>query len=255
MNPLRTEDHGMSSIRTTTRWWAVQLRSGLLLALLATLLSAPDPGVTSAHELGPNYESKVLDVKPKVAGFNAKIEEGGGDLIVKNTSTRRVIVEGYEGEPFARMEPDGRVYLNLRSPAYYLNEDIYGRVEVPERADPEADPEWKLVASDGTLVGHDHRVHWMSPEPPPNVKGVNGRKKIFDWKVPVRVGDQRGSISGTLWWVGEPTAPKLASYVVFGTSALIILICAIVLYRRTPAGTSGQREASEAGEGEEDEAW
>ena len=49
----------------------------------------------------------------------------------------------------------------------------------------------------------DHRIHWMSPVVPPQVKDQEKRTKIFDWQVPIEVGSRRGAVAGELFWVAS----------------------------------------------------
>ena len=42
------------------------------------------------------------------------------------------MVEGYEGEPYVRIQPDGTVEINQDSPSFYLNQDRFGEAPVPE---------------------------------------------------------------------------------------------------------------------------
>ena len=37
----------------------------------------------------------------------------------------------------------------------------------PAGADPTLPPDWQTVGTGGTYAWHDHRAHWMSPNPPP----------------------------------------------------------------------------------------
>lgn len=226
--------------------------AALALLVLAALLCARP---AAAHQVGPNYETRVVAIEPATPGLSAQVDEGRGELVLTNKGDKRVIAYGYDKEPFARFDPDGRVFLNRRSPAYYLNDDIYADVKVPAYADAEAAPVWKQVAGDGSWSWHDHRIHWMSPTPPKNVDGVKGRKKIFDWKIPLRVGGTPAAVDGTLWWVGQPAAPQTVSYIVFASSAIVVLISGIVLYRRSGPEDSEGAIGEDPGREEEDEAW
>jgi hypothetical protein len=40
----------------------------------------------------------------------------------------------------------------------------------------------------------------MSRSPPPAVKDNSKRTKVFDYAIPLQVGNQPASISGTLFW-------------------------------------------------------
>lgn len=216
-----TESNILSRLRRTSG------AAGMILCAFVIAQSA------SAHQLGPNYETLVTSVAPKVSGLTAQVVPGEGQLRLTNRSRMRVIVSGYDDEPYLRFDVGGRVYVNERSPAHYLNQDVYARSKVPKIADPAALPIWKSVADDGTYAWHDHRIHWMSPRPPDSVKAAKRRTKIFDWRVPIAVNGRSGRIAGSLYWLPESTASPLASILVFAICAIVVLTCAGVWLRRT----------------------
>ena len=76
-------------------------------------------------------------VTPQGTGVNVQVVEGDDQLRLTNSLGRRVVVFGYEGEPYLLFEGK-RVFRNERSPATYLNQDRYAKVKVPAIADPEA---------------------------------------------------------------------------------------------------------------------
>src|SRR5690349_21253906 len=100
-----------------------------------------------AHQGNPSFSSE-LDPSP-IEGLDVEVVNYDDSLELTNDTGETVVVEGYEGEPYVRIDPDGQVSVNTRSPAYYLNDDRYGDVEVPASADPEAEPEWEPVDSTG----------------------------------------------------------------------------------------------------------
>jgi MYXO-CTERM domain-containing protein len=133
--------------------------------------------------------------------------------------------------------------VNRRSPAYALNQerDIVG--DVPEDADSDAPPRWTVLDRTGRFEWHDHRAHWMAEGRPPQVKDPDRRTKVFDYRVPLRIGGRDGVIAGTLWWQPqeEESAP-VAAFAGLGVLALLGLGAAVVVRRRR-RGTAG------------DEAW
>jgi hypothetical protein len=174
-----------------------------------------------------------------------------------------VLIKGYQGEPYARILADGTVEVNLNSPAYYLNDDRYGNVEVPARADVKAAPEWKKVSDDSEFSWHDHRSHYMSPTTPPQVKDESKETKIFDYKIPIEVDGQPAKINGTLIWVGNGSKAPVIPFVILGL-AIVAAIGFWIARRRhdgddqQPAsGDEGPSSGSgDAAEGrEEKEAW
>ncbi len=136
--------------------------------------------------------------------------------------------------------------MNEHSPATYLNEERSGKVDLPPEADEEAPPDWDEVDGTGVFEWHDHRIHWMGEGKPEQVTDEDKRTKVFDWKVPVRVGSQPVELAGTLFWTpraggdGPPLGAILALLgVVVAGGALVI----IVRRRRRSAGTAGGGEA------------
>jgi hypothetical protein len=213
-------------------------------ALVALLIAPP----ALAHQGNPNYRSVVDRVTPQVSGLHLEVLNLDDRLALQNTSGRTVVVQGYNGEPYARILGDGTVQVNRRSPAFYLNDDRFGNVKVPKSANPSAAPQWQLVDRAGRFEWHDHRIHWMSTIPPKQVTDKSKRTKVFDWSVPLRVGDTRGAIAGTLFWQPKPGGgPPTAAIAGFVVIALLGL-AAVVVVRRRRAGkddepAAGRREA------------
>lgn len=149
---------------------------GLVLWASPAAADPPRPG---------DYVSEVVSIEPEVEGVDIAVFGGDAFLRVTAEPGVEVVVFGYEGEPYLRFRPDGGVDENRSSPATYLNDDRFARVEVPARlSGPDVatlDPEWEEVASGHTYAWHDHRVHWMAPNAPPAV----ARGGSFDWNGPV----------------------------------------------------------------------
>jgi hypothetical protein len=174
---------------------------GTSLVLLSASPALADPATPT------NYQSEVVAVDgPGVAG----VEIVGGDAFVRLTAVRgmTVVVLGYEQEEYIRFGPDGRVSVNQRSPATYLNDDRYANVEVPADASAGAEPRWEDVSVDGTYSWHDHRTHWMSPTPPAAVleSGEGATVPIFDWVLPLAVDGDPGGVIGSLTWIPSSSA-------------------------------------------------
>jgi hypothetical protein len=134
-------------------------------------------------------------------------------------------VTGYSGEPYLRFTPDGTVERNLRSTATYLNESRNADVTPPAIADNDAEPDWDKVAGGGTYAWHDHRIHWMGNEPPPDVEPGD---VVQDWTVDITVDDEPTTISGRL--VLEHGVNPLP-WLLLGLAALALVV---VLGRRNP---------------------
>lgn len=205
------------------------MRRALALGAVAALLLATP---AAAHQGNPSFRSILDAVTPSVRGLDLHVLNYDDRFELTNHSGRTITVLGYDGEPYARVLADGTVEVNKRSPAYYLNDDRFADVKVPASADEKARPQWSVVDRTGRFEWHDHRMHWMSRSLPPQVKDRSARTKIFDYAIPLLVGDQRGAIRGTLVWQpeggGGPPVAALA-----GLAALVVAaLAAVVLVRR-----------------------
>jgi hypothetical protein len=213
-----------------------------LLAALAVGLAA-GPALAQGPQ-SPDYVSQVRRVVPGVPGLEVRMLGGDGRLEIRNPGHHTVVVLGYDGEPFARLLPDGSAQMNMRSPATYLNRDQSATAEVPPEADSRAAPVWAPVEGGGRLEWHDHRTHWMGVGTPPQVEVASARTKIFDYRVPIVVDDRAVAIEGALYWKGrpDPPPPLLAGLaIIFIPLAVGILVLLWKLRRlgRRPGAQNG----------------
>lgn len=174
------------------------------LAALATLgvLVVGFPIAAAADPARPgNYRSEVTGVEPEIEGVRFAVVGGDSFLVAEVEPGVSVEVPGYDGEPYLRVDEEGGVWVNLRSPSYWINEDRFGRVAIPPEADAAAEPNWARIGGSGRVGWHDHRIHWMAPEPPP---GIDRSRPglISQWPpIPVRVDSTEVIVRGTLDWV------------------------------------------------------
>jgi hypothetical protein len=175
-----------------------------------------------------DFRSTVTGIDPEADGVTAQVV--GGDAFLELTVRGpEVIVTGYSGEPYLRFRPDGTVERNIRSTATYINESRNADVTPPAIADNDAEPEWEKVASGRTYAWHDHRIHWMGDEPPPDVEPG---ETVQDWAVDITVDGVPTTISGTL--VLEHRVNPLP-WLLLGLAALALVV---VLGRRHPAAVA-----------------
>lgn len=209
-------------------------------AVLA-ILALPTQGF--AHQGDPNFRSELTGVTPPIEGVDVEILNYDDSLHLTNRSGRAVTVEGYEGEPYVRLLADGTVQVNLNSPSHYLNEDRFGKVEVPASADAGAPPDWRTVDGTGQYSWHDHRIHYMATGTPRQVKDEGERTPIFDYRVPIRVGDRPAAISGTLFWAGGEESVPVAPFAALGLALLALVAFTLVRRARRGSRDSGSGEA------------
>lgn len=214
---------------------------GSALALVGMLvwLCLPSPALAG----NPDYRSIIESVTPDVPGITIHVLEYDSFFELRDRSGHEVIVYGYEDEPYARILKDGTVQVNQRSPATYLNTSFFATAPVPAKADAKAPPEWKTQSKNGTFVWHDHRMHYMSPTVPPNVKDTSRKTKVFDYEIPLSIDHQKGAIHGTLFWVGSPSASKLP--IIIGSIVVLLGAVALVLFGRRRRGGGDGGTATE----------
>jgi hypothetical protein len=175
-----------------------------LVAAELVALSASPAAVAHGGGAAKGYGSTVTSVSP-AGSVDAVVLDGDDRLQLTVDGDRVVVITGYEGEPYLRFAPDG-VFENVRSPAAYLNDDRYGKVELPDSADPDAPPEWERVAPGGRAFDwHDHRIHWMAETYPPVVaRDPSMPHHVFDWKVPGTTDGAPLTVAGSLDYEPPP---------------------------------------------------
>ncbi len=237
---------------------------GALILVPAVAANAASNGQSSTQESANpindqgssyHYRTYITSITPKAPGLSVEVLEFADRLLLRNHTGKTVTVYGYSGEPYVRMLPNGAAEQNVHSPAVYLNTNFYANVTVPPSASATVPAKWEGVDRTGQFEWHDHRIHWMSPVTPPQVKDTGKRTKIFSWSVPIQVGTQRGAINGELFWV--PESSKASAGAILALVAIVVggaLLVFVVRRRRRrqpspPTGRgeggdpSGQREA------------
>jgi hypothetical protein len=220
--------------------------------LVATPASAAEVSTSTTESGSPindqgsnyNYRSNVTGVTPNVPGLSLQVLEFADRLLLTNHTGKTVTVYGYQGEPYARVRSSGTVEVNLDSAAYYLNQSFYGNVAVPAGArNPEGPPRWTVIDRTGQFEWHDHRIHWMSPLLPPEVKNKSKLTKIFEWKVPIAVGATKGEITGQLFWTPESSKASVA-VIVLGVVIVLASLLFVLFVRRRRARAAAAAEES-----------
>jgi hypothetical protein len=210
---------------------------GAAAAALAVLCVAAPAAL--AHEGNPNYRSEVSAIAPALPGLEARVLNYDDAIELVYDGERPLVVEGYRGEPYLRFNPDGLVEVNRRSPAAYLNEDRFAKVELPGRADHRARPSWATVAENGRYDWHDHRIHWMGEGTlPPQVEDEGERTRVFGWEIPMASGGRPVEVRGTLTWLGkqEDGFPVAAGLTLGGALVGGALLVVLVRRRRSRGG-------------------
>ncbi len=211
------------------------------------------------NDQGSSYEyrSIITRITPRVPGLSVEVLEFADRLLLRNNTGKTVTIYGYEGEPYARVLANGTAEQNASAPATYLNTNFYAQVSVPASASASAPARWEVIDRTSQFEWHDHRIHWMSPIPPASVKNKHTRALIFDWRVPISVGTERGTIEGQLFWTPENSKAPLA-VIILGIAIVLGGLLFVLFVRRrrarAPAESAGRGRLGDA-EGSSDEAW
>lgn len=207
-------------------------RRAALLVWMVLLVLGSLASPAAAHGRGSdatNYSSTIT-AAPDLEGVEFHTYGGDEYLGVTNTSDTEIVIEGYEREPYLRVGPDG-VFENRQSPATYINAERYGTNQ-PEGVDPSSEPQWVRVGDGPTVLWHDHRIHWMSPQLAPAITDPTVATTVYEeWGVPFGVGEVDYEVVGTLRWVpGSSASPWLVG-------ALLAVLPALAGLRSRPTST------------------
>lgn len=189
---------------------------------VAVVVAGVGAGIARADPPAPTeYRSEVVSISPAVDGVVVRVV--GGDSFVELVADPgiEVIVEGYSGEPYLRFDAAGGVDENQRSPARFMNDDRFAAIDVPVEADPSAEPEWRRVADGHRWAWHDHRTHWMAPQPP---LGLSPGDQVSDGVVPLSVDGLDVDVRVVSVWVAPPPRwPSVALALAAGAVAVAVV--------------------------------
>ena len=193
---------------------------GALVVLGAAVLAPA--GVVFADPAGPtDYRTTVTSMTPAVAGVEVSVVGGDSFLRLVVDPGIEVVVLGYQQEPYLRIRTDGVVEENQRSPATYLNADRYGTGTPPAGADPTLAPNWLPVGTGGAWAWHDHRAHWMSPDPP---AASRPGTQIQANTVPLLVDGTAVAVDVSTTWLAAPSRVPLAVGAAAGGAAVLLAL-------------------------------
>lgn len=162
---------------------------------------APADAHVAAPVKATNDRTEVLRLDPDLPGVRVRLVDGGTRLELRAPG-HHVVVLGYEGEPYLRVDERG-VYENVRSPATYLDTSIKGGVPPPS-ADAKATPQWRRIGDGPAVRWHDHALHV-----PPGMK--LGLTKVSSWQRPITVDGRTVQIVGRITRLpGRSRLPWLA---------------------------------------------
>ena len=219
------------------------MRRTLLVVASALAWVGLSAGPASAHSVSgqsaTNLQTHLKSVAPAVPGLTIKVVESGSRLEVANKSGKEVVVLGYKAEPYLRIGPEG-VFRNRLSPATYINQTRVGKEPTEAARNAKVgDTDWEKISSEPLARWHDHRIHWMSPNDPPEARADPGKRHVInaEWVVPIKSGAETISVKGDLVW--EPGPSALPWYLL-----IVMLVAAVVLLARGAGWAAGLSAAT-----------
>jgi hypothetical protein len=192
----------------------------LSIALVAVLGVLAVPGVAHADPAGPtDYRTTITTIEPATDAIDVAVVGGDAFLLITVEPGHEVVVLGYEEEPYLRILPDGVVEHNRRSAATYVNEERYGRTDVPDVVDNDAEPAWERVGDGGTWAWHDHRAHWMGTERP---IGLDPGESLPPQVVPILVDGAPVEVEVSVTLVEAPSRAPVVFGAVIGLGLALL---------------------------------
>ena len=189
-------------------------------AVVAT--AVPASAHTVSGQGATDYRSTLTSVTPATPGLTVAVVNLGSNLKLTWTGPTKLVVLGYQGEPYLRIGPDG-VFRNRLSPATYLNVTrSYGAI--PPYADAAAPPDWVRLSGGHTVTWHDHRIHWMGgPTPPPVAAAPGAFHHVVTWTVKMTDAGKPIVVAGSLDYVpGSSPWPWLAVVLVLAIVGVLV---------------------------------
>ena len=188
--------------------WVRRVAPRLAAVVVCAWFAWAPPMPASAHTVGdiPKSSDYLTRLRTEPPGVTVRVLDGGDRMELRRHGSHTVVVMGYQGEPMLRVSERG-VEENRHSPSLYISRTRTGDTVPPPGATVGAAPDWVLTTTQPLLRWHDHRVHWMSPLPPPDVlrDPLLSRVVIPEWRVPVVVDGRQATLTGDLTWLPPPS--------------------------------------------------
>jgi hypothetical protein len=191
-------------------------------------LAAP-PDTTRAVELGTwsvplRYDGEPVEVRgrtrfqPLLGGFAVTADPGPAGVVVQvlpgrlpglrvePPPGRTLLVRGADGEPYARLGPQG---LEVNSASRTHVEDRAARGELVDP--PAPGPRW--TPPDPSVTAHtwlDARLRYPEDLPPDDVLRRGEPVVLQRWSVPVEVDGAPAALTGEVRWVPDPAGQAAA---------------------------------------------
>jgi hypothetical protein len=230
------------------------LGGGTTFAAFVCLAALFPSGAAAAHggSTVPDaayFRAELSDMQPSPEGVTAHVDPAGEWIEIVSTGPGEIIVLGYTKEPYLRLK-DGVVEENQVSPTTFLNRSLFADSLPDPQDNANLAPVWRQVATNGVARWHDHRIHWMGSDLPPQVRAdPSHAHRIGDWVVHASADGVAFEIRGTLGWIGKPSSMPTWAWAleILGIAVLGVGLVASLRKARPAGGRSPNPETAVRG--------
>ena len=201
---------------------------------LVSLVPLAPQHIGSGDAVQPRDTQAVIESVAPALPDGVKFTIVGSDTFVRVESKGHdVQVQGYEDEPYLRIDKSGTVQVNDSSQTTVLNSDRYGNVDLTQFKKSDI-PKWRTIATNGVAMWHDHRSHWMNPVKPAT---IDDRGTVLKWTIPITVDGVVTKIDGSLylrnsasplWWLIAIVSLLIAAFLAMKHSRALHVLLVLV---------------------------
>lgn len=149
------------------------------------LLGTTESRLTSSNEVMPGVTANLLP--GSVPG-----------LFLENTTNQTVLVRGRQGEPFARVGPDG-TQVNTRSATYADDQRARG-LEPPAPVDASRPPLWEKVSDTPLFTWLESRAVYAASQSAEEMSEDSRPVTLGTWEIPLEIDGSGYRIEGATVW-------------------------------------------------------
>lgn len=214
-------------------------RRALALFAVVVAVASADGSPALAHDgtggAASDYRVTITGYSGDPSGIELRVVELGNRVELTRSGASEVIVLGYEGEPYLRLDAGG-VWENVNSPAHYLNADRFAATRPPDGSEAQPIPSWIQMSTGDTARWHDHRAHWMSPIPPDSVAADPDVEQVVHTdRVDLVVDGRSVSAEMEITWLPKPERLIwLGAASATGAAVTAVLVLLAAARRLTP---------------------
>lgn len=186
-----------------------------------------------------------VEYRPVLGAFRARVAKvpDGVDLdaldgrvpglFLRWTGTGTLTVRGIEGEPFARLTPQG-TEVNDASATWQDDQRLRGK-PVTTPADP-ATPRWRREVPEALLTWLDRRLAYAPGVPPDDALRSSRPTTVVEWDIAVDVDGEPGFLQGVTTWVPaaaeSPLEEERPTWVAYVLAAVAVVVATWALRKQ-----------------------